>query len=52
VTPRPLPLGLFRTRSRTVYEDLVHEQVRSSVEQRGEGELAALLQGSDTWTIG
>jgi 2-oxoglutarate ferredoxin oxidoreductase subunit beta len=47
-----VPLGVFRSVSRPVYEDLVHEQVRSSVEQRGEGELAALLQGSDTWTIG
>ena len=47
-----VPLGVFRSVSRPVYEDLVHEQVRSSVEQRGEGELTALLQGSDTWTIG
>jgi 2-oxoglutarate ferredoxin oxidoreductase subunit beta len=42
---------VFRSVSRPVYEDLVHEQVRSSVEQRGEGDLAALLHGSDTWTI-
>ena len=47
-----VPLGVFRSVSRPVYEDLVHEQLRSSVEQLGEGELTALLQGSDTWTIG
>jgi 2-oxoglutarate ferredoxin oxidoreductase subunit beta len=47
-----VPIGVFRSVSRPVYEDLVHEQVRSSVEQRGDGDLAALLQGSDTWTLG
>ena len=35
-----------------VYEDLVHEQVRTTVERKGEGDLQALLHGSDTWTIG
>jgi hypothetical protein len=26
--------------------------VQASVEQKGEGDLAALLHGADTWTIG
>jgi 2-oxoglutarate ferredoxin oxidoreductase subunit beta len=43
---------VFRSVTRPVYEDLVHEQLRTTVEQRGEGDLAALLHGSDTWTIG
>jgi 2-oxoglutarate ferredoxin oxidoreductase subunit beta len=43
---------VFRSVCRPVYVDLVHELVRSSVEQRGDGDLAALLQGSDTWTLG
>ena len=47
-----VPLGVFRSVSRPVYEDLVHEQVRTSIEQKGEGDLRALLHGSDTWTIG
>jgi 2-oxoglutarate ferredoxin oxidoreductase subunit beta len=42
---------VFRSVNRPVYEDLVHEQVRTAVEQRGEGDLTALLHGSDTWTI-
>ncbi len=46
-----VPLGVFRSVSRPVYEDLVHEQVRSSAEQRGEGDLATLLHGTDTWAI-
>ncbi len=51
-TANAVPLGVFRSVSRPVYEDLVHEQVQASVEQKGEGDLAALLRGSDTWTIG
>ena len=47
-----VPLGVFRSVSRPVYEDLVHEQVRTSIERKGEGDLRALLHGSDTWTIG
>ncbi len=47
-----MPLGVFRSVARPVYEDLVHEQVQASVEQRGEGDLEALLRGADTWTIG
>ena len=47
-----VPLGVFRSVARPVYEDLVHEQVRTSIERKGEGDLRALLHGSDTWTIG
>ena len=46
-----MPLGVFRAVERPVYEDLVHEQVRAPVEQKGEGDLETLLHGSDTWTI-
>ena len=48
---RAAPLGVFRSVERPVYDDLVPEQI-GGVEQRGEGDLAALLHGGDTWTIG
>jgi 2-oxoglutarate/2-oxoacid ferredoxin oxidoreductase subunit beta len=51
-TAGAVPLGVFRSVARPVYEDLVHEQVQTSIEQKGEGDLAALLHGADTWTIG
>ncbi len=51
-TAAGVPLGVFRAVSRPVYEDLVHEQVRTTIERKGEGDLRALLHGSDTWTIG
>jgi 2-oxoglutarate ferredoxin oxidoreductase subunit beta len=46
-----VPLGVFRSVSRPVYEDLVHEQVRTATERRGAGDLTTLLHGADTWTI-
>ena len=36
-----VPLGIFRAVERPVYEDLVHEQLRVSVERKGEGDLQA-----------
>ena len=50
-TAGAVPLGVFRSVGRPVYEDLVHEQVRTSVERKGEGDLQTLLHGADTWSI-
>jgi 2-oxoglutarate ferredoxin oxidoreductase subunit beta len=46
-----VPLGVFRAVERPVYDEGVHEQLRAASEQRGEGDLQALLDGGDTWTI-
>jgi 2-oxoglutarate ferredoxin oxidoreductase subunit beta len=46
-----VPLGVFRSVDRPTYGAQVREQVATAKETRGEGELAALLLGSDTWTI-
>jgi 2-oxoglutarate ferredoxin oxidoreductase subunit beta len=45
------PVGIFRDVEQPVYDDLMTEQITQAVEQRGQGDLAALLHGSDTWTI-
>ena len=50
-TDGAVPLGVFRSVDRPVYDDLMGEQLERAREQRGEGELAALLQSGDTWTI-
>jgi 2-oxoglutarate ferredoxin oxidoreductase subunit beta len=47
-----VPLGIFRSVRRGVYEDGVHAQIASAVGDRGEGDLAALLRGHDSWDIG
>jgi 2-oxoglutarate/2-oxoacid ferredoxin oxidoreductase subunit beta len=45
------PIGVFRDVERPVYDDLMAEQLAAATEKRGEGDLAALLHGGETWTI-
>jgi len=44
------PIGVFRDVERSVYDELMVEQLDAAREQK-QGELAALLAGGDTWTI-
>jgi 2-oxoglutarate/2-oxoacid ferredoxin oxidoreductase subunit beta len=46
------PIGVFRSVDRPVYDDLVNAQIDQAVAKSGRGDLAALLAGGDTWTIG
>jgi 2-oxoglutarate ferredoxin oxidoreductase subunit beta len=43
-------IGVFRDVARPSYDRLVREQV-ASVSESGEGDLAALVRGKDTWTV-
>ncbi|MFI1969443.1 2-oxoacid:ferredoxin oxidoreductase subunit beta [Streptomyces cinnamoneus] len=45
------PIGVFRDVSRPVYDTLMADQLEAAVEQKGKGDLAALLAGNDTWTV-
>ncbi|MBK3525884.1 hypothetical protein JHN54_30380, partial [Streptomyces sp. MBT70] len=36
---------------RPVYDTLMADQLDTAVDQRGKGDLAALLAGGDTWTV-
>ncbi|WP_327269298.1 2-oxoacid:ferredoxin oxidoreductase subunit beta [Streptomyces sp. NBC_01218] len=45
------PIGVLRSVERPVYDTLMAEQLDAAVEQRGKGDLAALLAGKDTWTV-
>ncbi|MCF3962132.1 2-oxoacid:ferredoxin oxidoreductase subunit beta [Streptomyces fuscigenes] len=45
------PIGVFRNVRRPVYDTLMNEQLDTAVEQKGKGDLAALLTGNDTWTV-
>ena len=47
-----VPMGVFRDVKRLVYDEAVAEQISAAREQRGEGDIAALLHSGDTWTIG
>jgi 2-oxoglutarate/2-oxoacid ferredoxin oxidoreductase subunit beta len=46
-----VPLGVFRSTERPVYDDLMSEQLDAARERSGEGDLAALLHSGDTWTV-
>ncbi|MFI5976729.1 2-oxoacid:ferredoxin oxidoreductase subunit beta [Streptomyces sp. NPDC051452] len=45
------PIGVFRSVERPVYDTEMADQLDSAIEQRGKGDLAALLAGGDTWTV-
>ncbi len=47
----PRPFGVFYQEHRACYEDLLHNQIDTSLERKGEGDLDALLQGKNTWVI-
>ena len=46
------PIGVFRQVERPSYDALMAQQVRETQTKQGEGDLATLLTGGDTWTIG
>jgi 2-oxoglutarate ferredoxin oxidoreductase subunit beta len=50
-TDGAIPLGVFRSIERPVYDELMSEQLERAREQRGEGDLEALLHSGDTWTV-
>ncbi|MDF2968810.1 MAG: thiamine pyrophosphate protein domain protein TPP-binding protein [Nocardioidaceae bacterium] len=45
------PIGIFRQVERPTYDDLARGQVQTAQSSEGEGDLAALLAGKDTWTV-
>ncbi len=46
------PIGVFRQAPRPSYDELMSAQLESARVQQGDGDLAALLAGSDTWQVG
>jgi 2-oxoglutarate/2-oxoacid ferredoxin oxidoreductase subunit beta len=45
------PIGVFRQSPRPSYDDLMAEQIAAARAKQGEGDLAALLAGGDTWQV-
>ncbi|WP_333764629.1 2-oxoacid:ferredoxin oxidoreductase subunit beta [Streptomyces sp. IBSBF 2390] len=45
------PIGVFRSVERPVYDTAMADQLDTAIEQKGKGDLAALLAGNDTWTV-
>jgi 2-oxoglutarate/2-oxoacid ferredoxin oxidoreductase subunit beta len=46
------PIGIFRQVSRPSYDDLMAGQIETARQRQGDGDLAALLAGGDTWQVG
>jgi len=47
-----VPIGVFRDVEAPTYDAAMTEQIEQAKAQQGEGDLAELLAGNDTWTIG
>jgi 2-oxoglutarate ferredoxin oxidoreductase subunit beta len=47
----PVPIGVFSNIDAPIYEDVVLEQERSALADRGPGDIAKLLTSGDTWRI-
>ena len=47
----PTPIGVFRAVERTEYAGEVTRQLAAAQEQRGAGDLAALLRSGGTWEV-
>jgi 2-oxoglutarate/2-oxoacid ferredoxin oxidoreductase subunit beta len=45
------PIGVFRSVERATYDDRMAEQIDSVKAKQGDGDLAALLAGGDTWQV-
>lgn len=47
----PRPFGVFYAEKRAVYEDLLAEQIKESIQAKGKGSIDTLLKGKHTWEI-
>ena len=47
----PHPIGIFRSVQQPCYEDMMTAQITTAKQQRGEGDLDALLNAGDTWVV-
>jgi 2-oxoglutarate ferredoxin oxidoreductase subunit beta len=46
------PIGVFRKVERPSYDELMSAQIEAARQKQGDGDLAELLAGSDTWQVG
>jgi len=46
------PIGVFRKVERSSYDELMAAQIEGARQRQGDGDLAELMAGSDTWQVG
>ena len=47
----PTPIGVLYKEERPTYEDMMVAQLELAVEKNGQGDLGALLKGTNTWSV-
>ncbi len=47
----PVPVGVLRAVSRPTHDQLLEEQLTAAVAKSGQGDLALVLAGGETWTV-
>jgi len=47
----PEPMGIFRDVQRPIYDEEVEKQVEKAIADKGEGDVASLLNSGETWTV-
>ncbi len=47
----PEPIGVFRAVNAPQYDELINQQIEESIAKRGKGDLEALFNSGDTWTV-
>jgi 2-oxoglutarate ferredoxin oxidoreductase subunit beta len=46
------PIGVLRSVDEPTYDNLLHQQLASAVDQKGRGNLQDLITGNNTWSVG
>lgn len=47
----PEPIGVFRDVQRPTYEAMLNHQIAEAIQERKEGDLEAIFNSGDTWTV-
>jgi len=47
----PVPIGVLRAVEKPTYEQLMEQQIEEAISRQGQGDLAALFEEGDTWTV-
>ena len=47
----PEPIGVFRAVDAPQYDGMINEQIEEALEKRGHGDLDALFDSGETWTV-
>lgn len=47
----PVPVGVFRSVTKPTYEALLEDQISQARQEKGDGDLDALLRSGDTWSV-